>query len=47
MPRAAQGEGEGGKVSKQYIEDVATGDFYALNSKKRRFLNFFRCAVRV
>lgn len=33
-------EGDGGKAMRQYIEDVATGNFYRLNNPGQRLLGF-------
>jgi hypothetical protein len=38
---AAEGmEGIGGKVKREYIEDVATGDFYRINHPGKRLVVF-------
>ncbi|KAG2430374.1 hypothetical protein HYH02_013736 [Chlamydomonas schloesseri] len=36
------GQGDGGRVARQYIEDEVTGRFYKLASKRRRFFAWFR-----
>ncbi|KAG2422066.1 hypothetical protein HXX76_016301 [Chlamydomonas incerta] len=36
------GQGDGGRVARQYIEDEVTGRFYKLQSKRRRLFAFFR-----
>ncbi|GLC56363.1 hypothetical protein PLESTB_001096600 [Pleodorina starrii] len=42
LTTTAGGQGDGGRVARQYIEDEATGIFYKLQSKRRKLFGLLR-----